>query len=307
MKIVFFGTSNVALPVLEALRREHEITAVVTSPDSKVGRRQIVTPSAVALLADELKLPTLKPETVKNNEDFLAQLRELAADIFIVVSYGKILPLSVINLPPHKTLNLHFSRLPQYRGASPMQFALMNGDRETAVTVFVLDEELDHGPIVAQQTAAIEDDDTFLTLSLRLAHESAELLLNVLPDYVSGKTIPQVQDHTQATYTKIITKQDGRINWNEDAQKIYNRFRALYPWPGIWTTWQGKNLKILDCVPAGAGNGASEPGTVLEGGLIACGNNTALQISTLQLEGKNPMPLAGFLNGYRQFVGSRLE
>jgi methionyl-tRNA formyltransferase len=310
MNIVFFGTSNVALPVLEALRREHNISAVVTSPDAKIGRRQVLTPSPVALLAGDLGLPLLKPDSVKNNEAFLAQLRQLAADIYIVVSYGKILPLAVINLPAHKTLNLHFSRLPQYRGASPIQFALMNGDTETATTIFVLDEQLDHGPIVAQQESAIEPDDTFLTLSQRMARQSTELLLDVLPDYISGKITPLPQDHDQATYTKIITKQDGRIDWELPSQKIYDRFRALYPWPGIWTTTaQGKSLKILACAPVAPADGPSgpnEPGTVLPGGVVACGNGTFLKVASLQLEGKNPTGIAEFLNGYRGFAGSKL-
>lgn len=305
MKIVFFGTSNVALPILEALHREHEIQAVVTAPDARVGRKQTITPSPVALLVNELKLPVIKPEKIKNNLELTQQLQQLSAEVFIVVSYGKILPGEIINLPPHKTLNIHFSRLPQYRGASPIQFALLNGDTTTATTIFVLDEQLDHGPIVAQEATTIDSDDNFLTLSQRMARQSAELLLNVLPDYVSGRRQSREQEHDQATYTKIISKMDGKIEWTKTAPEVYNQFRAFYPWPGIWTTWQNKTLKILDCLPATSDQSAS-PGTVLSGGIVACGNNTFLKINSLQLEGKNQVAITEFLNGYPSFVSSQL-
>ncbi len=304
MKLVFFGTSNVALPVLEALQREQQILAVVTTPDAKVGRKQILSPSPVAMLAEELSLPILKPEMVKNNPEFLQQLRDLGAEIFIVVSYGKILPEQVINLPPHKTLNIHFSRLPEYRGASPIQAALMNGDTTTATSIFVLEPEMDTGPIVAQQETTIDDDDTFLTLSQRMAKQSAELLLDVLPDYESGKVTPRPQDHTKASFTKIITKQDGKIDWSKPSQEIYNLFRAFYPWPGIWTTWDNKILKVLACVPAATSSDV-EPGTVLPDGIITCGNNTTLKITSLQLEGKNPVTFKDFSNGYPLILKSK--
>lgn len=305
MKVVFFGTSNVALPILEALHREEEVISVVTSPDAKVGRKRVLSPSPVALLAEELALPVLKPESVKNNREFLAQLQSLSAEVFIVVSYGKILPQEIINLPPYKTLNIHFSRLPQYRGAAPIQFAIKNGDKTTATTIFELEPTMDTGPIVAQEQTAIENDDTFLTLSQRMAKQSAELLLNVLPDYVSGKITPQPQDDTQATFTKIITKQDGQIDWTKTSEEIYNLFRAFYPWPGVWTTWQGKTLKVLDCIPITQAT-TQPPGTVLPEGIIASGSGTALRISSLQLEGKNPTSMKEFLNGYPNFVNSQL-
>lgn len=306
MKIVFFGTSNVALPVLEALHREHNIVGVVTAPDARVGRKQIVTPSPVALLAQELNLSLLKPEKVTKNPEFKKQLEKLGAEIFIVVSYGKILPKEIIDLPPHKTLNIHFSRLPKYRGASPIQFAIWNGDTVTATTIFELEEQLDTGPIVAQEATSIDSDDNFLTLSQRMARQSAELLLNVLPDYVSGQINPKEQDHSQATSTKIITKQDGKINWQQPAAQIYNQFRAFYPWPGIWTTWKGRTIKILDCIPVTA-NESAAPGTVLAGGIIACGSNTFLQVNSLQLQGKNPQAMKEFLNGYQNFLNSILK
>lgn len=305
MKIVFFGTANVALPILEKLHQHHEIVAVVTTPDKKTGREQSVTESPVSVLANEMELKVLKPERVKNNQEFLSELKNLGADIFIVVAYGKILPSDIINLPAHKTLNVHFSLLPKYRGASPLQAALLNGDTETGTTIIQIDEQLDHGPVVAQEKFPIDADDNFITLSEKLAAVSAKLLFNTLFDYSEGKLELQTQDESQASVTKIISKEDGKIDWNKSAQQIYNQFRAYYPWPGIWAAWNGKLLKIADCIPSPAGVDAV-PGTVSANGIISCGSSTGLQIKSLQLEGKTETDIKSFLNGYKDFVGSKL-
>lgn len=306
MNIVFFGTSNVALPVLEALYKHHTVLAVVTSPDAKVGRKQTLQQSPVALLADELKIPILKPEKVKNNTELLQQLRGLDADIYIVVSYGKILPLDVINLPALKTLNVHFSLLSEYRGASPLQQALLDGKTETGTTIFILDELLDHGPILAQAPVVIEADDNFTTLADRAARISAKLLIDVLPKYQNGEIAPEEQGHSQATTAKIITKEDGRIDWNKPAQEIYNQFRAFYEWPGIWTLWNNQNLKITDCALRIGESSDAKPGTVLVDGSVSCGNGTTLHINQLQLAGKNETDIQSFLNGYKNFPGNTL-
>lgn len=308
MKIVFFGTSNVALPVLETLFRHHDVAAVVTQPDKKVGRKREIQESPVSVLANEMHIPLLKPETVKGNDVLRVQLESIQADVFIVVSYGKILPAEIIGMPRLKTLNVHFSLLPKYRGSSPIQQALLNGDTKTGTTIFVLDEAMDHGPILAQQEAGIDSDDNFITLSEKMAHASAKLLMDVLPRYESGEIKPIAQDDSQATSAPIITKADGKINWQKPAVEIYNQFRAFYPWPGIWTTWNGKQIKILNCAAASASLPTQEaPGTVLDNGLVACGNATGLEISTLQLEGKNEVGILDFLNGYPNFVNSQLE
>ncbi len=306
MKIVFFGTSNVALPILEMLSHKHQIFAVVTQPDKKVGRNQELQESPVSVLANEMKLPILKPERTKDGNQFLSKLQELNTDIFVVVSYGQILPSEIINLPKYKTVNMHFSLLPKYRGPSPIQTALLNGDKETGTTIFILDEKVDHGPILAQEKAQIDPDDNYFTLSEKLAFKSAQLINQTIEDYASGvlKSIPQ--DDTQASQTKIIKKEDGQVNWQKSANNIYNQFRAFYPWPGIWTKWDGKMLKILDCSPCEHSGQPSSPGQIMDGGIIVCGNNTSLQIKTLQLEGKNETDILSFLNGYKDFVGNQL-
>lgn len=304
MKIVFFGTSKIGIEILQNLHTHHEVKLVVTAPDQKVGRKHVLTPSPIAQAAAELGLTVTKPLKAKKNPELLELLQEQLADIFIVVSYGKILPAELIYLPPLKTLNVHFSLLPKYRGAAPVQFALLNGETKTGTTIFILDEQMDTGPILAQEEIEILPHETNLELQHRLGHISAELLVKILPLYQQGQIKPQPQDHTQATYTKIIKKLDGLIDWHNSAEKIYNQYRAFSPWPGIYTTWQNKTLKILECRVSSPSTIAAEPGTVQDS-LVHCGNASALQLITVQLEGKKPLPIEDFLNGY-QLEGQRL-
>lgn len=310
MRIVFLGTSEVGLPTLEALVQHHQVVGVLTSPDAPVGRKQVLTPSPIAVRAQELGLLVLKPEKVKNNPEVLEELEKLAADIYIVVSYGKILPKELIDAPPLKTLNIHFSLLPQYRGAAPIQAALKNGETVTGTTIFVLDELLDHGPILTQAQESILPDDTFVTLAQRMADISAHKLIEILPLYQSGALVPQEQNHELATKAPMLKKDDGKIDWSKTAQEIYNQWRAYQPWPGIYTTWNGKLLKILACaarVDSEQWTVNSKPGTVLSDGTIACGQNTHLRIHTLQPEGKQSMDIKSFLNGNTNFISSFLE
>ncbi len=291
MKIVFFGTSDIGLPILEDLIANHQVLAVVTSPDKPVGRKQELTPTPIAELAKQHKIQILKPKKVRDNPDFLSELAEIVdsryIDIFIVVSYGKILPAELLELPPLKTINVHFSVLPKYRGAAPVQFALLKGETTTGTSIFILDAEVDHGPILATKNIAIHDDDTNTTLQTKLAELSSTLLLETLPKYADGTLTPVEQDHSQATFTKLISKEDGLVDWSKPAQEIYNQFRAYQPWPGIYTTWQDKKLKIIDCK-------LSE-------------DKTTLELITVQLEGKNPTSMKDFLNGYPDFEMSQLK
>ncbi len=296
MKIVYFGTSEIGIPILSALKKHHQVLAVVTTPDKPVGRKQVLSPSAIANEASRLNLPVLKPTKVKNNPEFLEELKKFEADIFVVVSYGKILPVDLLDIPPLKTINVHFSLLPKYRGPAPVQFALLNGETKTGTSIFILDELVDHGPILAMQELDIDPDDTNISLQSKLAITSADLILETLPNYESGKIEPQAQNHDLATGSKIISKEDGKINWDQTAQEIYNQFRAYQPWPGIYTSWQGKILKILDC----------RPHTESSTETIDCGNKTYLRLITVQLEGKNPVSIKDFLNGYPDFNSKTL-
>jgi len=307
MKIVFFGTSNVALPVLEALGQHHEIAAVVTLPDSRSGRSFESTETPVSVLAGEMELKVLKPESVKANDLLRLELLDLRADIFVVVAYGKILPKDIISLPKFGTVNIHFSVLPKYRGASPIQAALLNGDSQTGTTIFFLDEKMDHGPILAQDSVVIDADDNFITLGDKLSRLSAKLLLNTLPSLAAGKIKPVEQDDLKASSTEIITREHGKIDWAKPAQEIYNQFRAFYPWPGIWTTLNGQNLKITSCFPVQFNmNEIAQPGTILDKGIVACGSGSALRVDMLQLAGGKEISTTEFLNGHKDFVGSKL-
>ena len=314
MKIVFFGTSNVALPILEALSKSHEILAVVTQPDAKVGRKQELQESPVSILATEMKLQVIKYKVIKGNPEVAKKLGSFGADLFVVVSYGQILPKEILEMPAMGCVNVHPSLLPKYRGSTPFVTALLNGETKTGTTIMLMDEKMDEGPIIAQEEVLIEPYDNAVTLGDKLSRVSASLLLTVLDKTANG-TIPfsqMPQNASQATYTKILTKEDGKIDWNKTVGEIYNQFRAFYPWPGVWTKWNGKILKLTDCVLADPDirneSGSTEDyGKVLRNGVVICGNNTFLQIKSLQLEGKKETSLKDFLNGNREFVGSRLE
>lgn len=332
MRIVFFGTSNVALPILEVLSRKHEIAAVVTMPGALVGRSQTLTESPVSVLAKEMKLNILKPRTVKNNTEFYQTLQNMNADLFVVVSYGQILPVEIINLPKYKTINVHFSLLPKYRGPSPIQTAILNGEIETGTSIFILDEQVDHGPILAQEKIEIDNDDNSITLSEKMAFKSAQLVIPTIDGYIAGSITPRVQDDLLATRTEHIDKAHGKIDWTRTALQIYNRFRAFFPWPGIWAKWNGKIVKIIDCAPSpnpspsafaevsadrqGGGNslassspleGGGQVGVIKDGGVVVCGGSSFLQINRLQLEGKKETNIKDFLNGHEGFVGSKLN
>lgn len=305
MRVVFFGTSDFAVPILRALTTAHEVELVVSTPDAKVGRAQVEQASPVARAAAELSLPCEKPEKLKNNETFEQQLQSLNADIFIVVAYGKIIPQSIIDMPPLKMVNVHPSLLPLYRGPAPIQTALRNGESKTGTSIMLIDDQVDHGPLLAQRELDIDPRDTYENLSERLAAVSAELLLDTLKGYAHGTLTPQPQNHEQATFTHMFTKEDGRIDWSKSAEDIYNQFRGLHQWPGIWTTFNGELVKVIDC-KIDSSTSAAAPGTVLANGVVACGNQTTLQILQLQPAGKSKMTVADFTNGHHDFIGSIL-
>ena len=301
MKIVFFGTSEVGLPILKVLSEVHEIVQIVTSPDSKVGRKQEIQQTPIAEFGLTEKIPISKPAKVKNNPEFIEFLKTLNADIFVVVSYGKILPKELLEVSLLKTVNVHFSLLPKYRGPAPIQFALLNNEKITGTTIFILDELVDHGPVLAMEKLEIQPDDTFTTLAVKLSEVSAKLIIEVLPKYQSSTIIPQEQNHEDATKTNMIQKEDGQVNWEEEtAQQIYNKFRAYSMWPGIWTEYKGQVLKILSCKPISL---AEQPEKIheLTKDVIPCAENTYLKLIDVQLAGKNKMFMKDFLNGHPNF------
>jgi methionyl-tRNA formyltransferase len=311
MRIIFMGTAELACRPLEALCRQpgFDVVAVVTQPDRPRGRELKLQPSPVKALAVQRKLAVLQPERARN-PDFIAELGKLAPDLIVVVAFGQILPQSILDLPPHGCLNVHTSILPRHRGAAPIQWAILEGDSETGVTIMKMDAGLDTGPVVAVVRTPILEDDTSATVHDRLAELGAELLVQTIPDYAAGKIVPTPQPAQGATYARKITKEDGRIDWAQPARSIHNRVRAFVPWPGAYT-WrtageQRNLLKIWKTAPVDA---TGSPGEVLGSNagelIIACGEG-ALRVLELQREGARRMTAAQYLAGHPFITGEVL-
>ena len=235
----------------------------------------------------------------------LAALTDLDVDLFFVAAFGQSLPQAVLDLPKRGTLNVHASLLPRWRGAAPIQAAIRAGDTESGVTIMLLDAGLDTGPLLSRRALALAPDETGQSLHDRLAPLGADLLSETIPRYLSGDIAPQAQDDALATYAPQLSKRDGRIDWTRPAAEIEGLVRAFTPWPGAFTEWQGKQLKV---VAGGVSEGKLPAGQVAElKGKIAIGAGTGVFLPTeLQLAGKKPLPVADFVNGYRDFVGARL-
>ena len=307
MKIVFFGTSEFAVPVLQKLANSnYEIAAVITQPDKPAGRKQFPLPSPVKIAARELQLNVVQPQKLEI-ENWKLKIPE--ADLYIVASYGKIIPKSVLDIPKFGALNIHPSLLPKYRGPSPIQAAILNGDTETGVTIMKLDEAMDHGPVLESRKWKIENTTGFRELHNKLARLGADLLLEVLPKYTSAELKPAPQDQPNATYTKIINKDDARIDWAKSAEKIDRQIRAYESWPVAWTTLNGKRLKIFKSLKVPLpGDTTSEPGSMQidAGGLeVSCGSGL-LKVLELQLEGSKRLSISEFLKGYHASSSEKL-
>ncbi len=306
-RIIFMGTPHFAVPTLEALIGRHEIAAVVTRPDRRRGRGRKPSPPPVKEVALAYGLTVLQPESLRQPEA-ITQLRKLAPEVIVVVAYGQILPPEVLALPPKGCLNVHASLLPKHRGAAPIAAAILAGEEETGVTIMLMDEGLDTGPILAQARCRIEPQDTRGSLSAKLARLGAELLVEILPRWLKGKIEPRPQEEERATYSRMISKEDGLIDWSQSAVEIWRRVRAYHPWPSAYTYWQGKLLKILRAEPLADRSGKEEPGRVMILGeeLAVATGQGALLLREVQLEGKRAMAAEEFLRGRRGFVGSVL-
>ena len=301
MKIVFYGTGEFAATVLKAISDDasYQVLAVITAPDLPIGRKQELQKSAVKIFAETLGVEILQPASLKEFDAPI--LRE--ADLGVVAEYGFIIPLRLLDLPKHKTVNLHGSILPKYRGASPIQTAIMMGETETGVTLMLMDAKMDHGPIIATQKLSILPDEMQRELFARLADVASELFLREIPKYISGELIPMEQNHDEATFCKIFTRDDGRADFSKTAQSIYNQYRAMTPWPGLWTTFEGKRLKLSAITLADRKN-LSEGQILAQNGhlYVGFGANSALEAIEVQPEGKKPMDVKSFINGARNLT-----
>jgi methionyl-tRNA formyltransferase len=310
VKLVYCGTPMFAVSSLEALvGAGHEVSLVVTQPDRPKGRGMELARSPVKQKALELALPIAQPEKIKNNAEFRAQLETLAPECIVVVGYGRIIPRWMLDLPAHGNINLHASLLPKYRGAAPIQWAIALGESVTGNTTMRIDEGLDTGDILLQRELAIRTEDTSVTLAPRLAAMGAELLVETIAGLAERRIPPTPQDHERATLAPILTREDGRINFARDpAQTICNRYRGFQPWPGAFTSFRGKQL-TLHAISVHAEVHSLEAGEIATEGerlLVSCGDNTAIAIEELQLEGKRRMSAREFINGYQPKPGEKL-
>jgi methionyl-tRNA formyltransferase len=303
LRIIFMGTAELSCASLETLARDEnfQVAAVVTQPDKPKGRELKLQFSPVKILAEKLNLPLLQPAKARE-EKFISELRELKPDLVVVAAYGQILPQSILDLPKFGCVNVHTSLLPKYRGASPIQSAILNGETETGVTIMKMDPGLDTGEIISQARTPILPEDNSQTLHDRLAQLGAELLVETIPDYVAGKIPPKPQPAEGASYSAKIKKEDGRIDWNEPAEKILNRLRAFTPWPGAFTFLKTESKpQLLKIWRAGIAGNNGQTGTVLSadknGIVVACGKN-ALRILELQREGGRRLSAQEFLAGF---------
>jgi len=308
MRVVFMGTPWFAVPVLRHLvLNGYDIAAVYTRPDKQAGRGRRLASSTVKQAAFDFGLPVVQPLNLKKDE-VVAELASFKPDVIVVAAYGQILPKAVLELPAYGCINIHPSLLPRHRGASPVAAAILAGDEFSGVSIMLMDEGLDTGPLLTRAQIPVADNDSTGSLSAKLSLVAAHLLLDVLPDWVKGRIKPQPQDDAAATYSGSIGKEDGEIDWRRKAPDTWRRVRAYNPWPGSYTRWRGKTLKIIEAAPlpamenAGIGYVAALPG----GGFGVSTGDGVLGVISVQLEGKRVMTAADFVRGQRRFIGERL-
>jgi len=313
LKIVFMGTSFFAAAILEALiKDDYNIISVYTKPDQPVGRDQKVRKSEVKILSEQEKLRIFTPEKI--DKDTILEIKEQEPDIIIVASYGKILTEEILKLPRFGAINVHASLLPKFRGPSPIQNAILNGEKETGATIMLMDKGIDTGDILSQQKIDINPEETYPELLKRISQLSSYALLKTLPLWIRKKISPKKQEENKATYCQLIERSDGKIIWTNDARSIYKQWRALLPWPGIFTYWEknGVNLRLkltkISPVP-GELKDNREMGEVMDlnGKTAVKAASGIIILEEIQLEGKAKVKIGDFINGHPDFIGSRLK
>lgn len=305
MRTIFFGSPEFAVPCLDALHEVSEVVAVISQPDRPAGRGLAMRPPAVKQRALELGLDVWQPTKVRTAE-FTKRLESLEADVAVVVAYGRILPLAVLEAPRAGCLNVHASLLPRWRGAAPIQWSIVHGDEETGVTLMQMDEGMDTGPVLAEASTRIEADDDAATLSERLSKMGAALVREELPRYVAGELTPKPQDDAAATMAPLLDKSDGRIQWNKPARAVHNQIRGMNPWPGAHTVLGERQIKVHRAIATTLDPEGARPGEVIaldpEGILVACAEGT-LEIQELQESGRKRVDARSFASGRGVAVG----
>ena len=313
MKVVFMGTPDFAVPTLQSLLDcQHTLQTVVTQPDRPKGRGQTLVAPPVKILAEKYGIPILQPEKVRKTE-FIQRLKELAPDVIVVVAYGQILPESILNIPSLGCINIHGSLLPKYRGAAPIHWAIVRGETETGITTMFMDKGMDTGDMLLKRSVPIGPKDTTGSLHDTLSRMGAEVLIETLEKLEQGTLERIPQDHACATYAPMLKKEDGRIDWSEAAEAIDRKVRGLFPWPGAYTSFQGKTVKLLEAAleeSSPESRRDAQPGEVLaldsaSGPVIACGKG-CLRILKIQPQNKKAMKCSDFCRGYHLTVGASL-
>ena len=309
MRVALFGSPTFALPVLDALLAKHEVALVASQPDKPAGRGNKLTPPPVAIRARELGVRLEQPPRLKRNEGFFELVRSLELDVAITAAYGKILPQILLDIPRHGFLNVHASLLPKYRGAAPIQWALINGETETGISIMQTEAGLDTGPVRLERRLPIDPDDTSLTLFDKLSVLGADTLTDALDKLERGELPSCLQNDAEATVAPLLSKDDGRIRWDETATQLYNRYRGVFAWPGSFTVHDKKPLKIAQLSVVAGMNSSAQPGEVIatfpQGITVQCGAGVVL-LESVQPAGKPKMPASSWANGYGVRVGTRL-
>jgi len=310
MKLAFFGTPEFAVPCLDALIHSgHEIKAVITQPDRPAGRKHEVLPTPVKLLAQKHSLPVMQPEKIKAPE-FLEEYKKLDLDLNIIIAFGQILPDELIYHPKNHSINIHASLLPKYRGASPINWAIINGDAHTGITYQFIEQKLDAGDIIHAEKIRIKETDTSLTIYDRLSRLSADTVLKVIESVENQSITRTKQDESQATYVTLLKKEDGKINFSQPAERIVNRIRGLLPWPAAYCALDGKILKILsaspaDHVPTGSEGMISD--VIKNLGFIVDAYGSCMLVREVQYEGGKRMSAYQFALGHKDLKGKILK
>lgn len=309
MKILFMGTPDFAVPCLEAaVKSGHTVLGVVTQPDKPKGRGHKLTPPPVKDCALQYDIPVYQPENLKN-EALLPVLKELKPEIIVVVAYGKILPGYILDFPVYGCVNVHASLLPAYRGAGPIQWCVINGEKKTGVTTMYMAEGLDTGDMILKAETEIGEEETAGELHDRLAVMGAELLTETLRRIQQGDAPREVQDDSLSCYAPMISRETGHIDWSRDAESIRNLVRGTNPWPLCYSLYQGEPMKIIHAFAGG--ETTAEPGKILSadgrGICVACGDGRELVIDEIQMKGSKRMSVSSYLNGHKVTIGAKLE
>lgn len=280
-KIIFFGTPEFGALILEGLiKNNYKPVLVITVPDKPMGRKKNITPPPVKILAEKYNISVFQPEKIRNEKN---KIQNIKPDLIILAAYGQILPNDILEIPKYGSLNVHPSLLPRWRGPSPVQATILANDQKTGVTIMKMTEKVDKGPILGQKEIELTQKETYPDLHNTLGKLGADLLVEIIPKWIGEEILPKPQDDTNATYSKIIKKEDGRIDWGKTTEEIERQIRGLNPWPGTFTTFRNKNIKIL------------------KARLSEKLGEKLLIIETVQPEGKKSMSFADFLRGYPDF------